>query len=101
LIYTNRARIKAIVVEEFRLFENRTTLHSQINSEMPSARVIGIIELSAQICKLNCVTFQTPAQRKNVTVLPEHKLLIKRSRHCIDAYLHLRYFVLSNARKIK
>lgn len=101
LIYLNRAKIKALVIEEFRLFENKTTLHGQINSEMPSARVIGIIELSAQICKLNCITFQKPSQRLNVTVLPQHKALIKRSRHCIDAYLHLRYFVLSNARKIK
>lgn len=99
LIYSNRARIKAIVIEEFRLFENKTTLHSQINSEMPSSRIIGIIELSAALCKLNCITYQKPSQRLNVTVLPEHKALIKRSRHCIDSYLHLRFFVLTVARK--
>ncbi len=99
LLYANRTRIKAIVIEEFRLFENKTTLHSQINSEMPSARVIGIIELSATLCKLNCITFQTPAQRNNVSILPEHKPLIKRSKHCIDAYLHARYHILTHYRR--
>lgn len=99
LIYANRTRIKAIVIEEFRLFANKTTLHSQINSEMPSARVIGIIELAAQLSKLDCITFQKPAQRLQVGVQPEHKPLIKRSRHTIDAYLHLRFFVLTVARK--
>lgn len=99
LLFANRARIKAIVVEEFRLFENKNTLHSQINSEMPSARVIGIIELAATLCKLDCITFQTPSQRNNVSVLPEHRHLIKRSKHCIDAYLHGRYFLLTHYRK--
>lgn len=99
LIYLHRASIKAIVVEEFRLFENKTTLHSQINSEMPSARVIGIIELGVALCKLQPPVFQSPAQRKNVSVLPEHRQLIKRSRHCIDAYLHARYYTLTTYRK--
>lgn len=99
LIYLHRASIKQVVIEEFRLFENKTTLHSQINSEMPSSRIIGIIELSTALCKLHPPVFQSPAQRKNVSVLPEHRNLIKRSRHCIDSYLHARYYILTNYRK--
>lgn len=99
LLFANRTRIKAIVVEEFRLFENKNTLHSQINSEMPSSRVIGIIELAAKLSQLDCITFQTPSQRNNVSVLPEHRHLIKRSKHCIDAYLHARYHILTHYRK--
>jgi hypothetical protein len=100
LLYANRTTITAIVIEEFRLFANKTTLNSQINSEMPSSRVIGIIELSAALCKLDCLHFQTPAQRKNVNVSPEHAPQLMRSRHTIDAYLHLKYFVLCNHRKL-
>lgn len=99
LIYTNRMSIKAIVIERYRLFADPTTLRSQIGSEIPSARVIGIVELSAKVCKLDCIHFQDPNQRLQVGVLPEHKKLIKRSRHCIDSYLHLRYFILTIARK--
>lgn len=100
LLYSNRTKITAIVIEEFRLFANKTTLNSQINSEMPSSRIIGIIELSAALCKLtSCITFQTPAERKNVSVLPEHVSHLVRSRHTIDAYLHLRYYVLTTYRK--
>lgn len=99
LLYSNRTKITALVIEEFRLFANKTTLNSQINSEMPSARIIGIIELSAALCKLDCLHFQTPAERKNVSVLPEHIPQLMRSRHCIDSYLHLRYFILTHYRK--
>lgn len=99
LIYLHRASIKQIVIERYRLFENKTTLHAQIGSEIPSARVIGLIELSAAICKLNCITFQDPSDRNSVSVLPEHRQLIKRSKHCIDAYKHARFYVLTKARK--
>lgn len=99
LIYLHRASIKQIVIERYRLFENKTTLHAQIGSEIPSARVIGLIELSAAICKLNCITFQDPSDRNSVSVLPEHRQLIQRSKHCIDAYRHARFYVLTKARK--
>lgn len=99
LIYAHRLNIKALVIERYRLFENRTTLHAQIGSEIPSARVIGIIELSAAICRLNCITFQDPSDRNSVSVLPEHRALIHRSKHCIDAYKHARFYVLTKARK--
>lgn len=107
LIYANRSRIKALVIETYRLFENPETLKSQIGSEIPSARVIGIIELSAKVCKLDCIYFQDPGRRLEVSLLPEHKKLIghsmkyssKRSEHCLSAYLHLRYHILTEARK--
>jgi hypothetical protein len=107
LIYSNRTRIKAVVVETYRLFANELTLHSQVGSEIPSARVIGIVELSAKICKLDCLYFQDPGRRLEVSLLPEHKKLIGRStkypnrqsEHCLSAYLHLRYHILTTARK--
>lgn len=99
LMYVNRANITGIIIEEFRLFSNKITLNSQINSEMPSCRIIGIIELSAALCKLDCVYFQTPSQRLNVEVSPEHAKQLMRSRHAIDSYRHLKYFILTSARK--
>lgn len=109
LIYVNRSKIKAVVIEEFRLFANQRTLHAQIQSEMPSAQVIGIIELSAKLSKLDCVVFQKPADihyrensklRYTVTINENHKPLIHRSQHCVDAYLHAKVYVLTTARKI-
>lgn len=110
LIYVNRSKIKAIVIEKFQLFENQITLHAQINSEMPSSQVIGIIELSAKISKLDCVYFQRPAdihyrdpktKRLEYTILiPDHfKGKLHKSQHCVDAFLHARFFVLTVARK--
>jgi hypothetical protein len=112
LIYSNKAKIKAIVIEEYRLFENKITLHSQIGSEIPSARIIGIIELSAQLSKLNCIHYQKPSNihgrdpqtgkpNYSLSIIPEHKKLILPSKHCLDAYFHMRYYVLTTARKEK
>lgn len=107
IIYQNKARLKALVIEDYVLFDNPITLHAQIGSNIPSARVIGILELAAKLCKLDCVYFQTPQNKDQVSVLPEHKHLIGRSlkypkkysQHCIDAYCHARYHVLTQARK--
>lgn len=110
LIYTNRLYIKAIVIEEFRLFANQKTLHAQIQSDIPSAQVIGIVELSARLAKLNSVVFQKPSDihtkdpitKKPVYTIeipPKFKPQIHRSLHCIDAFLHARFFVLTTARK--
>lgn len=109
-IYVSRAVIKTIVVEEYRLFENKITLNSQIGSEIPSARVIGIIELAAYLSNLNCIVFQKPSdihgrdpvtKRANYTlsIVPEHKPFIQKSKHCLDAYFHVRFHILTVARK--
>jgi hypothetical protein len=107
VIYANRIHIKTIIVERFRLFKNEVTLHSQIGSEMPAPRIISIIELSAALCKLDCLIFQEPGDQNNVSILPEHKKLIpyslkyptQRSEHCKDAYRHGRFYILTVARK--
>jgi hypothetical protein len=99
LFYINRTTITAIVIERYRLFSNALTLKSQIGSDIPSAQVIGIIELSAALCKLDCVYFQNPEDRKNVSVNPEHRSQLLRSRHAIDAYCHLKFHILTKARK--
>lgn len=97
IIHQNRANIKAIVIEDFKLFEQLAK--SQSNSNMPSSQVIGIITLSAVLCRLDCVVFQTPAQRLNVSVNPEDRSKLHRSKHAIDAYLHAKMYIYLNHRK--
>lgn len=107
VIYSNRARIKAIIVERFRLFSNPKTLHSQIGSEMPAPRIIQVVELSAALCKLDCLVWHEPGDQNNVSILPKHEKLIAHSlkyphqvsEHCKDAYRHGRYYILTTARK--
>ena len=113
LIYVNKASIKSIIIEEYRLFSNALTLKSQIGSDIPSAQVIGIIELSAAICKLEkCIVFQRPSDihytnpqtRKleyTVSIDPDHKKKLHSGQHCIDAFLHAKLYILSNHRKLK
>lgn len=107
VMYSNRTRIKAVIIERYQLFKNELTLKSQIGSEMPSARVIGIVELAVAICQVQPLVFQEPSVMGNVSILPEHRKLIakslkypsQRSEHCKDAYLHGRFYILTVARK--
>lgn len=97
--------IKALVIEEFKLFDNPLTLKSQINSTFPSVAVISIIELSAHLSYIpHIITMQSPGLihhkgQPTISIDDEHKQIIRGSKHRVDAFLHLKYWVLMNKNK--
>lgn len=105
LITANAPMIKQIVIEEFKLFNNPKTIGSQINSTFPSVAVISIIELSAHLAEIShLITMQSPGLihhkgQATISIEDEHKQIIKGSRHRVDAFLHLKYWVLMNKNK--
>lgn len=111
LITANAPMIKQIVIEEFRLFNNPKTIGSQIHSTFPSVSIISIIELSAHLAEIDhLITMQSPGNihykdsethktKATLSIEDEHRELIKGSIHRVDAYLHLKYFILMNKRK--
>lgn len=105
LITANAPMIKALVIEEFKLFDNPLTLKSQINSTFPSVAVISIIELSAHLSYIpHIITMQSPGLihhkgQPTISIDDEHKQIIRGSKHRVDAFLHLKYWVLMNKNK--
>jgi hypothetical protein len=90
-------QIDQIVIERFRLFNNQKTMNAQINSEFPSVRIIGIVECAAYAFGLlEKITYQDPAQRKDVRIPIEHHAAVGQSDHAKDAYRHLRYYILTH-----
>lgn len=84
-----------VVVESFRLYAHAA--QEQINSDFPSVRVIGMVEAFLHDFHwLDRLTFQPPSVRQNVEALPQHRSLVNKTAHTLDAYRHLRFFVLSN-----
>jgi hypothetical protein len=83
-----------IVVEAFRLYPHRAM--EQIGKDFPSSQFIGIISAYAWKLQLPSITLQPASVRSSVKVLPEHRTMIGTSKHIVDAYRHLRYFIIVN-----
>lgn len=92
--------LEAIAIEEFRLRANPKTLKAQIGSDIPSVRIIGIVEMACfNLGLTNRVTFQTPAQRLNMDVSKEIKAQLHHSQHGIDSFQHAKYFIFTHWEK--
>lgn len=101
IITNNAPAIRAIVCERFYLFHHEDALKKQIGSEMPSARVIGVIEAEADRAGIfERLEFQETWQRKQARVLPKHMNEIGASRHTFDAYCHARYYARTHWRAL-
>lgn len=101
LLWRYTSFIQAVVVEEFRLRNNTTTMKSQINSNFPSVHIIGILELSAHQCNLlDRWHFQAPALRNSVSVDREHYDKLNRTNHSVDAYLHAKYYLATHKKEV-
>lgn len=92
-----RDDIGLIILERFKLFNNQKTMNSQINSEFPSVRVIGIVEAFAQLNGLfDLIRFQEPNDRKSAQIPRDHYKALGPSNHVRDAYRHWRYYALTH-----
>lgn len=80
-----------IVIEDFRLYEHKAM--SQVNSDFPSVKIIGMMEL---VCYLTGTTLVTkmPSVKNSVKILEEHKEMLGKSPHIQDAYKLLRYYAI-------
>ena len=85
-----------VVVEDFRLYPH-AAVHL-INNSFPAVRVIGIIEAYCYEAMI-AVDFQTPSMRKSTIVPDEDRAAVRSLKHSLDAYLHLRYWVLLNGKR--
>lgn len=86
--------IIAIVIEKFILYPSAQLKGSLTFDDFPSTHITGMIDYAAHDLALhNKIYFQTAAQRKNVQIVPEHYDLLRKSKHCRDAYMHVRYFI--------
>lgn len=90
--------LEIVVVEEFRLFKHAAK--DLINNEFPSVRMIGALEHALWTRNMyDRLRFQTPSQRKAVTI-PEHIKPRLRSQHEIDAFMHLKYYILLHDKEL-
>lgn len=104
---TYRNEIETVIVEEFRIFNNKKTIGSQIDNPLWSVQVMGIID--AQLYEwgiLETRVYQKPSDihangKVTVSMLPEHKAQLGFSPHIVDAYTHLRYYLIANKYKQK
>lgn len=81
--------LDAIVVESFSLYAHKA--RQQIGSDFPSVRVMGIIEVAADLqSALGRIRFLPPSCKKGVKIL--HQLPITNSEHVKDAYQLARYY---------
>lgn len=91
--------LEAIVIEEFRLANNTKLQQAQTHSHFPSVRIIGITELAAfSLGILDRLHFQTPSQRKNVTIAPDERKHLLQSPHAFDAFMHGKFYILTHKR---
>jgi hypothetical protein len=99
-IEAHRDRLQAIVIEQFKLTNEPKALAAQYKSEMPSSRIIGLVEGIAYCYGIqDRIVFQEPWQRTQTRIPVEHRQLAGLSRHNQDAYKHLRYYVLSHRKQ--
>lgn len=95
-LYSADHRPDIVVVEDFRLYPHAA--QHLINNSFPAVRVIGIIEAFCYEARIK-LEFQTPASRKSTVVPDEDRPLVRQLKHSLDAYLHLRYWVLLNGKR--
>lgn len=84
--------VQTVVVEEFRLY--RHAKENQVGSNFPSVHIIGIVDTYCHQYGDIPIVLQPASVRQNVSVLPQHRELVK-SPHMEDAYRHLRYYALT------
>jgi hypothetical protein len=91
-----------IIIEAFKLYAHKA--QAQTGSTFPSVEVIGYIRaFAARMRMLDRIVIQDAScihteGRDALEVLPEHRPKITRPngmKHAQDAYLHLRYFYIS------
>lgn len=99
---TNHSRLLAILLERYTLDDNEETIRSQIGSEIPSARVIGLIEGLAAAYNLTArVHICERWTKRQVTILPVHQPIVGLSKHNQDAYRIMRYYMKMELRKVR
>lgn len=90
----------ALVIEDFRLYADKAK--DQINSDFPAVKMIERVTVYAEMLGVEArIVMQGAALRQSVQINPAHYQALRRSKHTQAAYKHLRYFFLSEARKIK
>jgi len=90
-------QIGLIILERFKLFNNTITMQSQIGSEFPSVRIIGIVEAYAHLLNLHhAIHFQEPNARLSAQIPREHYKTLGPSNHVRDSYRHWRYYALTH-----
>lgn len=93
-----------VIVESFHLYAH--TASSQIRSDFPSVRVIGMIEAFLYNMPLSYpreyvgIVLQPASVISLVAIQPEHGNMLG-SLHMIDAYKHVRYFYVTQWRSEK
>lgn len=91
---TNHTQLEAIIIERFKLTSDPKMLHNQIGSEMPSSRVIGLIESEcARYGISNRLVVQWNSDYHNMRVLARDRVLVGLSKHNQVAYRHMRYYL--------
>lgn len=90
-----------VIVESFRLYAH--TAHSQIRSDFPSVRIIGMVEAFLYMPpgyyphEYENIVFQPASSIALVAIEKEHGMVLG-SAHMIDAYKHVRYFYVTQWR---
>lgn len=99
LFSAHHGNVSAVVIERFKLTANDKMLRNQIGSEMPSSRVIGLVELECYRYKLPLI-IQNNYDYHNMRILPQHRTIVGLSRHNQVAYRHLRYYLRMNGERV-
>lgn len=93
-IVTHGKAIDAIVIERFKLTKHKEALFNQIGSEMPSSRIIGLVEAAAHLAGIfDRIRVQDPYERLSMRIPPDHQTIVGLSNHNQAAYKHLAYYV--------
>ena len=88
-----------VVCEQFTLYAHKA--YDQVGSHFPAVRVIGTLEAYLdELGILDRLIFQGASVRERVTVLDKHASMIH-GPHITDAYQHVRYFIVTNAEKLR
>jgi hypothetical protein len=83
-----------VICEQFTLYAHKAT--DQIGSHFPAVRVIGTLEAFLyEMGILDRLIFQGASVRERTQVMAIHYPFVAASQHKIDAYQHLRYFIVT------
>lgn len=91
-----------IVCENFKIYRDKA--QDQVGSEVPSARVIGALEMVVSMLYPvpygeQGIIFHMASEIQRVQIRDEHTALVGTSEHRKDAYKHARLFLAKNTRK--
>lgn len=96
LIKKSIKALSTVVIESFNLYPVAAKGQAAIRSSFPSVEMIGIVSYACHINEIELVR-QPPSVRSRVTVLPEHKEALRGLHHAVDAYKHVRYYLVHQA----